>query len=406
MNRVVITGIGVYSSIGKNLPQVKDSLYHGRSGIFLDEQRKAYGYQSGLTGNLERPNLKGVLDRRSRVCMPDHAEYAYVSTAEALKNAGLNESYFEQHEAGIIFGNDSSTPSVIESADIIRNSRNTALVGSGYVFQSMNSSVTMNLSVIFKLRGVNFTLSGACASGSHAIGMGFHMIRHGYQDCVICGGAQEINLFCVGSFDALGAFSKQEDNPAGASKPFDRKRDGLVPSGGAATVVLESLEHAMKRGAPIVGEVIGYGFSSDGKHISVPDVDGPIRAISMALKDAAVSPGDIDYINAHATSTPIGDQNEAKAIDHVFGQVKPLVSSTKSMTGHEMWMAGASEVVYSLLMMENSFVAPNINFEEPDEFTGRLNIASRTTEHEINTFLSNSFGFGGTNSSLIIKKFK
>jgi len=405
MNRVVITGIGIYSSIGKNLEEVKDSLYLGKSGIVLDEERKAYGYQSGLTGKIERPNLKGILDRRARVCMPDHAEYAYMSTAEALKKARLDEAFFDAHEVGIIFGNDSSTPSVIQSADIIREKRDTSMVGSGAVFQSMNSSVTMNLSVIFHLRGVNFTLSGACASGSHAIGMGFHMVRHGYQDCIICGGSQEVNLFCVGSFDALGAFSKQESNPALASKPFDRRRDGLVPSGGAATVILESLDHAIKRGAPIIAEVIGYGFSSDGKHISVPDVDGPIRAISMALKDAQVEPGTIDYINAHATSTPIGDQNEAKAIDQVFGKVKPLVSSTKSMTGHEMWMAGASEVIYSILMMENSFVAPNINFEEPDEFSSKLNIASKTTKKEINSFLSNSFGFGGTNSTLIIKKF-
>jgi 3-oxoacyl-[acyl-carrier-protein] synthase-1 len=406
MNRVVITGIGIYSSIGKNLTEVKDSLFAGKSGIVLDQERKFYGYQSGLTGKLERPNLKGILDRRARVCMPDQAEYAYVSAAEAIKNSGLNEAFFDEHEVGIIFGNDSSTPSVIQSADIIREKKDTSLVGSGAVFQSMNSSVTMNLSVIFHLRGVNFTLSGACASGSHAIGMGFHMIRHGYQDLIICGGAQEVNLFCVGSFDALGAFSKQEAFPELASKPFDKKRDGLVPSGGAATVILESYDHAVKRGAPIIAEVIGYGFSSDGKHISVPDVDGPIRAISMALKDATVKPSDIDYINAHATSTPIGDLNEAKALDHIFGKVKPLVSSTKSMTGHEMWMAGSSEVIYSILMMQNSFVAPNINFDEPDEFTGKLNIATKTIPHEINTFLSNSFGFGGTNSSLIIKRFK
>jgi 3-oxoacyl-[acyl-carrier-protein] synthase-1 len=406
MNRVVITGIGIYSSIGKNLEEVNSSLYQGKSGIVLDEIRKSYGYQSGLTGKLERPNLKGVLDRRARVCMPDHAEYAYVSTAEALKNANLSESYFDDHEVGIIFGNDSSTPSVIQSADIIREKRDTTMVGSGAVFQSMNSSVTMNLSVIFRLRGVNFTLSGACASGSHAIGMGFHMVRHGYQDMIICGGSQEVNLFCVGSFDALGAFSKLESAPTKASRPFDKKRDGLVPSGGAGTVILESLDHALKRGATILAEVIGYGFSSDGKHISVPDVDGPIRAISMALKDADVTPENIDYINAHATSTPIGDQNEAKAIDHIFGRVKPLVSSTKSMTGHEMWMAGASEVIYSLLMMQNNFIAPNINFEEPDEFTARLNIATKTTDREFNTFLSNSFGFGGTNSTLIIRKYK
>jgi 3-oxoacyl-[acyl-carrier-protein] synthase I len=405
MNRVVITGIGIYSSIGKNLDEVRSSLYQGKSGIILDEVRKSYGYQSGLTGKLERPNLKGILDRRARVCMPEHAEYAYVATSEALKIAHIDESYFDGHEVGIIYGNDSSTPSVIHSADIIREKRDTSMVGSGAVFQSMNSSVTMNLSVIFRLRGVNFTLSGACASGSHAIGMGFHMVRHGYQDMIICGGSQEVNLFCVGSFDALGAFSKLESAPTRASRPFDRSRDGLVPSGGAGTVILESLDHAIKRGAPILAEVIGYGFSSDGKHISVPDVDGPIRAISMALKDAQVTPGNIDYINAHATSTPIGDQNEAKAIDHVFGKVKPLVSSTKSITGHEMWMAGASEVIYSIIMMQNSFIAPNINFEEPDEFSARLNIATKTVDKEINTFLSNSFGFGGTNSSLIINKY-
>lgn len=405
MNRVVITGIGIYSSIGIGLEQVKNSLIQGKSGIVLNQERKSYGYQSGLTGNLERPQLKGVLDRRSRVCMPEQAEYAYMSTVEALKVGNISQEYLDSHEVGIIFGNDSSTPPVIQCADIIREKRDTSMVGSGSVFQSMNSSVTMNLSVIFHLKGVNFTLSGACASGSHSIGMGYMMIRHGYQKMVVCGGSQEVNLFCVGSFDALGAFSKREAEPEKASRPFDKSRDGLVPSGGAATVIIEDLEYAKKRGAPILAEVIGYGFSSDGIHISVPDVDGPIRAISMALKDAGIDPEKIDYINAHATSTPIGDQNEAKAIDHIFGKCKPLVSSTKSMTGHEMWMAGASEVVYSMLMMQNSFVAPNINLEEPDEFTSKLNITNKTVDKKIDTFLSNSFGFGGTNSTLIIKKF-
>lgn len=405
MNRVVITGIGIYSSIGKNLEEVKNSLYQGKSGIVLDSERKSFGFQSGLTGKLERPQLKGILDRRSRVCMPQHAEFAYMSTVEALKTGAITPEYFEKDEVGILFGNDSSTPPIIECVDIIRQTKDTSMVGSGSVFQSMNSSVTMNLSVIFHLKGVNFTLSGACASGSHAIGMGYFLIRHGYQNMIICGGSQEVNLFSVGSFDALGAFSKMESAPEKASKPFDRNRDGLVPSGGAATIILEDLDHAIKRGAPIFGEVIGYGFSSDGVHISVPDVDGPIRAVSMALKDAGLSPEKIDYINAHATSTPIGDQNEAKAIDHVFGKYKPVISSTKSMTGHEMWMAGASEVVYSILMMQNSFIAPNINFEEPDEFTGKLNIVTKTVSKDIDIFLSNSFGFGGTNSCLIIKKF-
>jgi 3-oxoacyl-[acyl-carrier-protein] synthase I len=405
MRRVVITGIGIWSSIGKNLEEVAASLYNGRSGITIDPERKNYGFQSALTGRLEQPQLKGVLDRRSRVCMPQHAEFAYMSTVEALKTAGITQGYLDQNNVGILFGNDSSIPPVIECVDLIREKRDTALVGSGSVFKSMNSSVTMNLSVIFKLKGVNFTISGACASGSHSIGMGFMMIRHGYQDMIICGGSQEVNLFCVGSFDALGAFSKQESEPEKASRPFDRSRDGLVPSGGAATVILEDLEHALRRNAPIFGEVAGYGFSSDGTHISVPDVDGPTRAISMALQDAGTGPEHIDYINAHATSTPLGDQNEARAIDNIFGNCKPIVTSTKSMTGHEMWMAGASEVVYSLLMMQRSFVAPNINFTEPDEVTCKLNISPVTINRNIDMFLSDSFGFGGTNSCLIIKKF-
>jgi 3-oxoacyl-[acyl-carrier-protein] synthase-1 len=406
MKRVVITGTGIYSSIGKNLEEVKDSLFKGKSGIVLDPERKEYGFQSGLTGKVDTPQLKGILDRRARVCMPQHAEFAYMSTAEALKMANISQDYIDQNNVGIIFGNDSSTPSVVNAVDTIRKTRDTGTISSGSVFQSMNSSVSMNLSVIFRLKGVNFTLSGACASGSHAIGMGFMMIRHGYQNTIICGGSQEVNLFSVGSFDALGAFSKLESAPEKASKPFDKKRDGLVPSGGAATVILEDLESASKRGAPILGEVVGYGFSSDGVHISVPDVDGQIRAITMALKDASVDPSKIDYINAHATSTPLGDQNEAMAIDTIFGKYRPAVSSTKSMTGHEMWMAGASEIVYSLIMMHNSFIAPNINFEEPDEITANLNIISGTTPKDIEIFLSNSFGFGGTNSCLIVKKFK
>ncbi len=405
MKRVVITGIGIYSSIGKNLGEVKDSLLLGKSGVILDPARKAFGYQSALTGKLERPVLKGILDRRSRVCMPEHAEYAYVSTAEALKYAGISNDFLEKNEVGIIYGNDSSMQPVIECIDIVREKKNSTLAGSGSVFQSMNSTVTMNLSVIFHLRGVNFTLSGACASGSHSIGMGYLLIRHGYQKMIITGGAQEANIYCVASFDGLGAFSKLESDPQKASRPFDKNRDGLVPSGGAATVILEDLDHALERGAPILGEIIGYGFSSDGVHISVPDVEGPVRAITMALNDSGLDHKKIEYINAHATSTPIGDQNEAKAIDKIFGKHKPPVSSTKSMTGHEMWMAGASEIVYSLLMMQNSFIAPNINLEEPDEFSAKLNIIRTTRQLEFETFLSNSFGFGGTNSCLIIRKY-
>ena len=404
MNRVVITGIGIYSCIGKNLDEVSNSLYNGRSGIILDAERKGFGYRSGLTGFVERPNLKDLLDRRSRIMLPEQGEFAYVATLEALTNAGLDIDYLNKTEAGILYGNDSSAAAIIESTDIIREKKNTMMIGSGAVFQTMNSTVTMNLATIFKLTGINLTISAACASGSHSIGLGYHLIKSGLQNCIICGGAQEINKYAMGSFDALSAFSTNESEPTKASRPFDRGRDGLIPSGGAATVILESLESANKRGAPILGEVIGYGFSSNGAHISNPTVEGPVRSLSMALKDASISASEVDYINAHATSTPAGDASEAKAIYEVFGQSNPLVSSTKSMTGHECWMAGASEIVYSMLMMKNSFVAPNINFENPDEDSAKLNIAKSSIEKEINVFLSNSFGFGGTNSSLIIRK--
>ncbi|SEP10144.1 3-oxoacyl-[acyl-carrier-protein] synthase I [Mucilaginibacter gossypiicola] len=405
MNRVVITGMGIYSCIGKNLDEVKESLYTGRSGIVYDAIRKDFGYRSGLTGAVEKPNLKGTLDRRARIMLPEQGEYAYIATVEALQQAGIGADYIAQTDVGILYGNDSTAKAVIETTDIIREKKDTMLIGSGAVFQTMNSTVTMNLATIFKLRGVNFTISAACASGSHSIGMGYHLIKSGMQDCIICGGAQELSHYSMGSFDALSAFSVHEADPAKASRPFDRDRDGLVPSGGAATVILESLDSALKRGATILGEVVGYGFSSNGGHISNPTVEGPVRSLNMALKDAGIQASEIDYINAHATSTPAGDASEAKAIDEVFGDYKPLVSSTKSMTGHECWMAGASEIVYSMLMMQNSFVAPNINFENPDEDSAKLNIATETVEKNIDTFLSNSFGFGGTNSSLIIKKY-
>lgn len=404
MNRVVITGMGIYSVIGKNLNEVKNSLYEGKSGIIYDPDRKGMGFRSALTGMVERPVLKGVLDRRMRVGLPIQGEYAYMATTEALNNAGIDASFMEKNAVGILYGNDSSALPVVESVDILRQKKDTMMIGSGYIFQSMNSTVSMNLSVIFKFRGINFTVSGACASGSHAIGIGYLLIRQGLQEVIVCGGAQEINPESTASFDALNAFSTRESEPQKASRPFDRDRDGLVPSGGAATVILESYESALRRGATILGEVVGYGFSSNGEHISLPNVEGPIAAMQLALKEAGMEVSAVDYINAHATSTPAGDENEAKAIYQIFGKSRPLVSSTKSMTGHEMWMGGASEIIYSTLMMNHNFVAPNINFDNPDETTACLNIASHTIQCEIRSFLSNSFGFGGTNSSLIVRK--
>ena len=404
--RVVITGMGIYSCIGNNKEEVLQSLFDGKSGIGIALDRKEMGYRSSLCGILEKPNLKGLLDRRQRLCLPEHGQYAYLATLEALNQANIDSEYLLNNEVGILYGNDSSAEAVIEGVDIIREKKKTVLVGSGNIFQSMNSTITMNLSTIFNLRGINFTVSGACASGSHAIGMGYMLIKQGLQECVICGGAEEVNKYSVGNFDALNAFSTREDDPTKASRPFDKNRDGLVPSGGAATVILESYESAIKRGATILAEVVGYGFSSNGDHISVPNVDGPKRSLQMAIRDAQIDLKDIKYVNAHATSTPIGDLNEAKAIAEVFGEHKPYVASTKSFTGHEMWMAGASEVVYSVLMMQNNFIAANLNFEEPDEASAHINIPAQRVDMEFDAFLSNSFGFGGTNSTLIIKKLK
>ena len=403
-NRVVITGMGVYSTIGKNLLEVTDSLYKGKSGIGIDPERVSLGFRSQLTGIIDRPVLKGLLPRRMRVGMAEQGKYAYLATLEALENAKIDLNYLANNEVGIIYGNDSSAIPVIEAADIIRERKDTMLVGSGSIFQSMNSTVSMNLSVILKLRGINYTLSGACASGSHSIGMGYIMIKHGLQESIVCGGAQEINSLSMGSFDGINAFSTRMDEPTKASRPFDRDRDGLVPSGGGATLILESYESAIKRGAPILGEILGYGFSSNGDHISVPTLNGLVISVERALKDANLTPGDIDYINAHATSTPVGDKTEAQSIEAIFGDFKTPVSSTKSLTGHEMWMGGASEIIYSLLMAQNSFIAPNLNFENPDEDSAKLNIIPETKEQKLDIILSNAFGFGGTNSTLIVKK--
>lgn len=404
MKRVVITGMGIYSCLGENIGEVTKSLFEGKSGIGIDPERKAFGYRSAITGIVKEPELKGLLSRRQRVGLSEEAKYAYVSTLEALKMAGIDMAFLEENIVGILFGNDSSARAVIEAVDIIREKKDTMLVGSGSIFQSMNSTITMNLATIFKLKGINFTISAACASGSHSIGIGYHLIKSGLEKIIICGGAQEVNKFAFGSFDGLGVFSAREDEPTKASRPFDKDRDGLITSGGGATLIVESLDSAMERGANIIAEIIGYGFSSNGDHISNANKDGQIRAMKMALKMAEITAGEVDYLNAHATSTPGGDSQEAMAIGEVFGQVP--VSSTKSMTGHECWMAGSSEMVYCLIMLENGFIAPNINFEKPDEISKNLNIFAKTTKVDLNCVASNSFGFGGTNSTLIVRKYE
>ena len=405
MKRVVITGTGIWSCLGTDLETVKDALYNGKSGIGLLPERLEYGYRSGLSGIVETPVItKQMLDRHTRAGMPEEAQYAYMASRQAFAQAQITDEYLRENEVGCIFGNDSTAKPVIESAKIMDEKHDSAMLGYGMIFQSMNSTVNMNLSTIFHLRGVNFTISAACASGSHSIGLGYMLIRQGLQEMVLCGGAQETNYYSMASFDALGAFSVRMDEPTKASRPFDKDRDGLIPSGGAAALVLEDYDHAVARGATILAEVVGYGFSSNGGGISEPSDNGSVIAMTRAMKDAGMELDDIDYINAHATSTPQGDMYAAMALARTFRGQRALISSTKSMTGHECWMAGASEIVYSILMMQHNFVAPNINFENPDQYSEHLNLATKTVDMEVNTVLSNSFGFGGTNSALVISR--
>ena len=401
--RVVITGMGIWSCLGKTLEEVRQSLYTGKSGIIFSQERKDAGFRSALCANVETPDLKPFIKRNLRQFMPEEAQYAYMATRAALENAQLSQEYIDAHEIGIIYGNDSVAEATMNALDKFREFGDTAACGSGAIFQSMNSTVTMNLACLFRLKGINLTASAACASSSQAIGLASLLIRNGLQDCIICGGAQEANMYSVASFDGIQAFSVREDEPTKACRPFDRDRDGLIPGGGAATVIVESYEHAVKRGAPILAEIVGWGFSGNGDHISTPNVAGPARSLELCLKNSGVDLKDIGYINAHATSTKAGDGREALAIAQVFSDYKVPVTSTKSQTGHEMWMAGASELIYSMLMMKNGFIAGNINFENPDEETACLNVIPETKETQFNMFLSNSFGFGGTNSTLIVK---
>jgi 3-oxoacyl-[acyl-carrier-protein] synthase I len=399
----VITGLGIVSCLGCDLDTAAASLRAGTSGIVLDPARRRLGFRSSLTGALRGwDTARFGIGRRLSRTMGEPAQYAYAAALQALGQAGLDAERLAGLRAGVIFGNDSTVRGGVEAWEALQAEKSTHLIGAGYIFQAMNSTVTMNLATLFRLHGANWTISAACASGSHAVGQAAALIRAGLQDVVLCGGAQEINPQCMAPFDALNAFSLREAEPALASRPFDRGRDGLVPSGGAAALVLEHPAHARARGASIFGEVAGYGFSSDGYHLSQPSSDGAAAAMTMALGDAGLEAGDIDYVNAHATSTPAGDAAEARALARVFPQ-RPLVSSTKGLTGHECWMAGASEAVYCALMARDGFVAGNANFSEGDAETGALNLPPAAVPHRPRQVLSNSFGFGGTNACLVLK---
>lgn len=403
MNRVAITGIGIISCLGNTVDAVGQALRAGKSGIILDSARTELGFRSPLTGTIKAFDSRALLSKKECKTMPDFAIQAHSAVQDAVKMSGLGEDAIQNTETGLIFGCDSSCLAAIEQVEILKERGETKLIGSGHVFRSMTSCITMNLNTLLKTRGACWTISSACSSGGHAVGQAADLIAFGRQERVICGGAQEINWESMCSFDALGAFSTRLDAPTKASRPFDASRDGLVPSGGAAAMVLERYDLAQARGATILGEIRGYAFSSDGNHISVPSQDGLQRAMRKAINLAGIKECDISYICAHATSTPAGDAAEARNISAVFGPHTPPISSIKSMTGHELWMSGASQVVYSTIMARQGFIAPNINFTEPDELSAALNITAERIDKTPEHVLCNSAGFGGTNSCLVLR---
>lgn len=402
MHRVAITGVGIVSCLGNDTPTVSTALREGRSGVVVDPVRQELGFRSPLTGMIRDFDERATLTKKQRKTMPDFAVQAYAASREALSMAQLGDEHLRSDETGIVFGCDSSCIAAVEQVAVLRECGDTASLGSGLVFRSMTSSVTMNLNVLLGTRGACWTVSSACSSGGHAVGQGADLIALGRQERVLCGGAQEINWQSMCSFDGLGAFSLRLDQPQAASRPFDASRDGLVPSGGAAALVLERWDLAESRGVPILGEVAGYGFSSDGEHIAVPSPRGLRTAMRKALRAAGVAPAEVDYVCAHATSTPAGDAAEATNLRALFGDAMPLVSSLKSMTGHELWMSGASQVVYCVLMARDGFIAPNANFEAPDDDTRGLNLVTKTLPRPPRNALLNSAGFGGTNASLFL----
>lgn len=401
MHRVAITGVGIVSCLGNDLKSVGSALREGRSGIVVDPQRIELGFRSPLTGQIHNFD-HSLLSRKQRKSMPEFAVWAYASAFDALELAGLAADNIENEQTGLIYGCDSSCIAAVEQVEALLQRGETKGIGSGQIFRSMTSTVTMNLNTLLKTRGACWTLSSACSSSGHAVGQAADLIRMGRQERVICGGAQEINWQSMCSFDGLGAFSVRVDDPTAACRPFDADRDGLVPSGGAATVILERYDLAEQRDATILGELVGYGFSSDGAQLSVPSEDGLSRAMLSALEQSGLAAAEIDYLCAHATSTPAGDAAEAANIRRVFGTKTPRISALKAMTGHELWMSGAAQVVYTTIMAQQGFTAASLNFNKADEGTVDLNIIRETIPNPPGKVLCNSAGFGGTNSSLVL----
>lgn len=405
MKRAVITGLGIVSSIGNNQQEVLASLREGRSGITFSQELKDSGMRSHVWGNVKL-DTTGLIDRKVVRFMSDASIYAFLSMEQAIADAGLSpEAYQNNPRVGLIAGSGCGSPRFqVFGADAMRGPRGLKAVGPYVVTKAMASGVSACLATPFKIHGVNYSISSACATSAHCIGNAVEQIQLGKQDIVFAGGGEELCWEMACEFDAMGALStKYNDTPEKASRTYDAHRDGFVIAGGGGMVVVEELEHALARGAHIYAEIVGYGATSDGADMVAPSGEGAVRCMKMAMHGVDTP---IDYLNSHGTSTPVGDVKELAAIREVFGDKSPAISATKAMTGHSLGAAGVQEAIYSLLMLEHGFIAPSINIEELDEQAAGLNIVTETTDRELTTVMSNSFGFGGTNATLVMRKLK
>ncbi|WP_199611341.1 beta-ketoacyl-ACP synthase I [Flocculibacter collagenilyticus] len=403
MKRAVITGLGIVSSIGNNKDEVLAALKEGRSGITKSEQFVDMKLRSQVWGDIDIEPKEHV-DRKAMRFMGDASAYGYISMQQAIDDSGLTEELVSNPRTGIVAGSGgASSANTVISADILRE-KGVKRVGPYAVPKTMSSTLSACLATPFKIKGVNYSISSACATSAHCIGHAVEQIQLGKQDIIFAGGGEEVDWTLAMMFDAMGALSsKYNETPAKASRTYDANRDGFVISGGGGMVVVEELEHALARGAKIYAEIVGYGATSDGFDMVAPSGEGAMRCMQMAMSNVDAP---IDYLNTHGTSTPVGDVKELQGIKEVFGSNIPAISATKAMTGHALGAAGVHEAIYSLLMMENNFIAPSINVEELDEAAQGMDIVTEKRDTELNTVMSNSFGFGGTNATLVLQKYK
>ena len=403
MNRVVITGMGIVCSLGNNKSEVLKSLKDTKSGIKYCEKYAEMGLRSHVHGSIAEVDTSDVIDRKMLRFMADAAIYNAVALDEAIKHANLSPEIISNNRTGLIMGSGgASNQNIVESADILR-SKGIKRVGPYRVPRAMGSTTSACLSTLFQIKGINYSISSACSTSAHCIGNAMEQIQLGKQDVVFAGGGEELDWSLTMLFDAMGALSsKYNDTPEKASRAYDADRDGFVISGGGGALVLESLEHAEARGAHIIAELVGYGATSDGYDMVAPSGEGAKRCMNIAIADVN---GPIDYINAHGTSTPVGDMKELQAIKEVFKDNIPLIGSTKSLSGHALGAAGVNESIYSLLMLQNDFVVESVNIETLDDEAKDMPIVRKNQNIQLQRILSNSFGFGGTNACLVFERF-